>query len=197
MFSGQSFDDLGKEPALLAVVLAYVITTIIFLVNLLIAQLNCAYQSTYVDMLGFARLNRGKIVNDTMVSVAHQRWLTYSESLHLDECIEFGEGDIGLSGGIQLTEPSSMNVTTVDMIRRFGGSTSTLAQWPEEDNMGDDADDKFERIEKLIEKAMKRMTSSKGSRKGQAQGSSGQGGSSQDQSSEHNEDAAEEASASE
>merc|ERR1719277_2371855 len=97
-----------------------------------------------------------------MAFVSEQRWVKFLGSLRLDERVEFGEGDIGLAGGIQVLEPASLNITTVDMIRRFGGSTSPAAQWPEEDNTGDDEEDRFERLEKLIEKAMKRMTSSKG-----------------------------------
>jgi len=167
MFSGAHYDMLMDYPALMFTVVIYVITTIIFMLNLLIAQLNCAYQATYQDMLGFARLNRGRIVTDTMPSVTTQRWRHFVGTLHLDERVEFGEGDLGLSGGIQVFEPASANVTTVDMIRRFGGSTSVLAQWPAEENAGDDEEDRFEKLEKLIEKAMKRMTSSgKGGKKG-------------------------------
>jgi len=59
------------------------------------------------------------------------------------------------------------------MIRRFGGSTSPAAQWPEEDTAGGDEEDRFERMEKLIEKAMKRMTSSKKKKTGQVNDSSG------------------------
>merc|ERR1719356_759418 len=177
MFAGSHFDDLNKEPALLVVVFVYIIATVIFLLNLLIAQLNCAYQSTYLDMLGFARLNRGKIVYETMPSVANWRWNRFIDSLLLEECVEFGEGDMGVSGGVQITEPASANITTVDMIRRFGGSTSPLAQWPEEENAGDDEEDRFDRMEKLIEKAMKRMTTGKGGGKTKGDGSSlGQSG---------------------
>merc|ERR1712060_1004951 len=97
---------------------------IVFLLNLLIAQLNCSYQATYQNMLGYARLNRGKIVTETMTSLARWRWDSFLESLRLEERVEFGEGDMGLAGGIQVFEPASANITTVDMIRRFGGSTS-------------------------------------------------------------------------
>merc|ERR1719210_3283149 len=157
-------------------VIAYIITTVIFLLNLLIAQLNCAYQASYLDMLGFARLNRGKIVTDTMPAVPLWRWQRFLASLKLDERVEFGEGDLGLAGGVQIWEPASQNITTVDMIRRFGGSTSTEAQWPEE--AGDDDEDQLDRIEKLIEKAIKRMGSG-GKGKGKlnsAGGSSDQAG---------------------
>jgi len=162
MFSGAHYDMLMEYPALMFTVIIYVITTIIFMLNLLIAQLNCAYQATYQDMLGFARLNRGRIVTDTMPSVSNIRWQHFVSGLRLEERVEFGEGDLGLAGGIQVFEPASANITTVDMIRRFGGSTSPLAQWPAEENAGDDEEDRFEKLEKLIEKAMKRMTSTKG-----------------------------------
>merc|ERR1712113_866017 len=90
-------------------------------------------------------------------------------------------------------EPAALNITTVDMIRRFGGSTSPAAQWPEEDQAGDDEEDRFERMERLIEKAMKRMTYSRGGgrKKGgpgassTGQGSSDQGGDSGEGGSVH------------
>jgi len=112
-----------------------------------------------------------------MPSVPAWRWQRFLKNLRLDERCEFGEGDLGLAGGIQVWEPAALNITTVDMIRRFGGSTSTAAQWPEE--AGDDEDDQLDRIEKLVEKAMKRMGSGGGKKKGgvsSAGGSSDQAG---------------------
>jgi len=178
MFSGAHYDILTYYPALFFTVVVYVITTIIFMLNLLIAQLSCAYMATYRDMLGFARLNRGRIVTETMPSVTGSRWTQFVESLKLEDRVEFGEGDLGLAGGIQVFEPASANITTVDMIRRFGGSTSPLAQWPAEENAGDDEEDRFEKLEKLIEKAMKRMTGSKGGggKKGAGESSTGVSG---------------------
>jgi len=177
MLGGAHYDVLHEYPALMFVVILYVIFTVIFLLNLLIAQLNTAYAATYVDMVGYARLNRGKIVTDTMTSVPSWRWQRWKRGLKLDERCEFGEGDLGVTGGIQVWELASMNVTTVDMIRRFGGSTSVAAQWPEEADA--DEDDQLDRIEKLIEKAIKRMGSGGGGKtkgKGSAGGSSDQAG---------------------
>jgi len=165
MFSGEQYETLMDYPALITAIFVYVVVTVIFMLNLLIAQLNCAYQSTYFDMVGYARLNRGKIVAETMPTVPKRRWERFVAGLSLDEPVEFGEGDIGLAGGIQVLEPASENITTVDMIRRFGGSTSPEAQWPEEEGAGDE-EDRFDRMEKLIEKAMKRITSIKSARKG-------------------------------
>merc|ERR1712032_806081 len=172
-------DALDKDPALEVASIVYIICANIFLANLLIAQLSCAYQATYQDMVGFARLNRGKIVTETMISVSKKRWEKFVSVLHLEDACEFGEGDIGLAGGIQLLEPAAMNITTVDMIRRFGGSTSPAAQWPEEDMAGDDEEDRVERMERLIEKAMKRMTSAGGKKKKGGGSSAGQSSSDQ------------------
>mmetsp|Transcript_152122 Transcript_152122/g.486058 ORF Transcript_152122/g.486058 Transcript_152122/m.486058 type:complete len:130 (+) Transcript_152122:412-801(+) len=110
-----------------------------------------------------------------MPSVPKWRWEAFVRVLSLDECLEFGEGDMGVPGGVTVFEPASANITTVDMIRRFGGSTSPAAPWTKEDNLGDDEEDRFERMEKLMQKAMKRMSGSKGGRKGGGAGGSSMG----------------------
>merc|ERR1719405_344594 len=49
------------------------------------------------------------------------------------------------------------------MIRRFGGSTSPEIQWPEDDAEGlGDGEDRFEKLEKLIQRTLKRVTKSHG-----------------------------------
>ncbi|CAE8587403.1 unnamed protein product, partial [Polarella glacialis] len=90
------------------------------------------------------------------------------------ERMEFNEGDVGLAGGVQVLEPANANPTNIDMIARFGGSTSPAMQWPEEAG-GDDESDKFERLEKVILRATKKMG---GRDKRGGQGSSSMGGSS-------------------
>merc|ERR1712187_913189 len=149
--------------------------------NMLIAQLACSYGSTYQDMVGFARLRRIKLIVETMPSVSAKNWASFLGGLKLDQRLEFNEGDVGLAGGIQVNEPASAHPTTVDMIRRFGGSTSPSIQWPEEDGAGDDDSDKFDRLENLIKKTMERITKSIGSggggRKGKGNSSAGNSGS--------------------
>jgi len=161
MLDGTMFDELQDEAAVFAMVLVYIITTVVFLMNLLIAQLNCAYQATYQDMLGYARLNRGKIVTETMPTVSKSRWDTFIGSLKLDDCVEFGEGDIGIPGGIQVLEPASQNITTQDMIHRFGGSTSQASPWPEEENL-EESEDRFDRMEKMMERSLKKISTRRG-----------------------------------
>jgi len=166
MFRGSHWDKLHDEPWLLLVIFAYVLVSIICLLNVLVAQLICSYHTTYLDMLGYARLSRGRVVVNTMQSVTNKRWTAFFESLKLDERVEFGEGDIGLPGGMQVLEPANANITTVDMITRFGGSTSPSAPWPEDATMKEDDElARFERMEKLLEKVMDRVTT-KGAAKG-------------------------------
>merc|ERR1719215_1084846 len=155
------FDAFEGNWALFSAVVVYIVGTTVFLMNLLIAQLVCAYQATFQDMLGYARLNRGQIVAEVMPTVPKRRWQNFVDSLRLDISVEFGEGDLGVPGGLQIFEPASANLTTVDMIKRYGGSTSPAAQWPEETH-GEDEEDKFDRIEKFIERAMKRKITRKG-----------------------------------
>merc|ERR1712060_835869 len=150
------------------------VVAVIFLFNMLIAQLACAYTSIYQDMVGYARLKRIKIVVETMVGMQDKRWIRFEENLGLEQRIEFNEGDVGLAGGLQVLEPANANPTTIDMIKRFGGSTSPSIAWPEEDGQGDDDTDKFDRLEKLISKAMARITTT-GAKKGGGRGASSAG----------------------
>merc|ERR1712187_1075654 len=181
MYSFEDYKLLEDEPIVLVGMFLFLVTAVIFLLNMLIAQLNCSYDTIYQDMVGYARLKRIRIVVETMPLVPEKRWLRFLKSLSLDDRLEFNEGDIGLAGGVQMLESASANPTTIDMIKRFGGSTSPSIQWPEEDT-GDDDSDKFERIEKLIQRAMQRLNTKgggggkKGGKGGSSAGQSGSGG---------------------
>jgi len=180
MYPQSHYEQIRQQTMLMIAVSVFIIISLIFLLNLLVAQLNGAYQAVYVDMVGYARLQRGKITCDTIPSVSAKFWTRFVDSLKLDERMEFNEGDIGLAGGIQVTEPSNANPTTVDEIKRFGGSTSPAMQWPEEEGAGDDDENKFDRLEKLIVRATKNMGGSGSGKKGT--GSSGGGGSNSNKS---------------
>merc|ERR1719263_1649606 len=98
-----------------------------------------------------------------MPAVSPKRWAVFKESLGFEDRIEFNEGDIGVAGGIQMLEVANANPTTIDTIKRVGGTTSALAQWPEE--AGDAEDDKFGKLETMIKKAMDTMTAAKTTKK--------------------------------
>merc|ERR1719393_655468 len=176
MFSTDHYKALHDEPVVLLGAYTYLVVSVIFLLNLLIAQLCCSYDAIYADMVGYARLKRCRIIVETMPAVSPKRWNLFKDSLGLDNRIEFNEGDIGVAGGFQVMEPANAHPTTVDYIKRVRGTTSPLAQWPEEE--GDVEDDKFGKLEALVKKAMDTMTANKNQkRKKGAGGSSGMGGS--------------------
>merc|ERR1719454_1623409 len=169
-FDAKRYEALESEPVLLAMVFIFCIVSVIFFLNMLIAQLSCAYSSVYEDMVGYARLERAETIVEIMPSVPNKRWYAFVESLRLNKRLEFNQGDIGVAGGIQMREAANINPTTVDMIRRFGGSTSPEIQWPEDENDGE-GEDKFERMEKLIQRTLQRVTKNVGGgRKGHAGG---------------------------
>merc|ERR1719386_360105 len=192
MFSTDHYKALHDEPVVLLGVYGFLVLSVIFLLNLLVAQLRSSYASVYADMVGYARLKRSKIIVETMPMVSPKRWSFFKETLAFEQRIEFNEGDIGVAGGIQVTEPANANPTTQDSIKRVGGTTSALAQWPEEE--GDAEDDKFGKLEAMIKKAMDTMTAAKStsSKKKKGGGSSAAEGSGAGEGSAAEEAAAEE-----
>lgn len=138
-------------------IFGYLIVSITLL-TMLVAQISYSYRSTYEDMLGHGRLERNRVVIDMLKHVPRQRWERFIAGLGLDECIEFGEGDVGLAGGVQFLEPASTHPTTSDTIQRFGGSTSPTVPWPEELVSAEVGPDRrVERVQKMMAKVMNRM----------------------------------------
>jgi len=159
MFKSDNYKALHQTPVVLLNVYIYLLASTVFLLNLLIAQLCCAYNSIYADMVGYARLKRCHIIVETMPMVSPRRWTAFKDALGLEKRIEFNEGDVGVAGGIQVQELANVHPTTVDTIRRVGGTTSALAQWPIEEN--DQDEDKFGRLEVMLKKALDLMTNKK------------------------------------
>merc|ERR1719265_1679879 len=91
MYSPDAYYKLHDEVVLLAGCYLFLIVAVIFLMNLLIAQLCCAYDAIYGDMVGFARLKRIRIVCDSMPSVSAKRWNAFVEVLELHKRVEFNE----------------------------------------------------------------------------------------------------------
>merc|ERR1712070_1220907 len=171
MFDGAHYEYYESDPLVLICVFVFMVAVIVFLMNMLVAQLTCAYEAVYSDMIGYARLERIEIIVGCIPVVSAKRWLSFIDSLKLETKVEFNAGDIGVNGGMQILEAANLNPTTTDMIKRFGGSTSVEMQWPvEQEGQGDEAD-RFERLENLIQKTLKRIT------KGGGAGGKGRGGS--------------------
>merc|ERR1719326_2530111 len=166
MYSGAHFETYETDALVLACVFVFLVSIMVFLLNMLVAQLTCAYEAVYVDMIGYARLERIEIIVGIMPVVSDKRWRGFCESLKLDQKCEFNAGDIGVTGGLPMTEAANLNPTTTDVIKRFGGSTSVEMQWPAEAEGQGDEDDRFERLENLIQKTLKRITKSGGGGRG-------------------------------
>merc|ERR1719408_1175073 len=164
-FDSTRYEKLHKEPVLEAMVFLFLIITVIFFLSMLVAQLSCAYSAVYEDMVGYARLERTETIVEIVGQVAKTRWGAFVESLRLNKRLEFNAGDIGVAGGIQMREAANIHPTTVDMIKRFGGSTSPEAQWPEDDADGD-GEDRFEKMEKLLQRTLQRITKTGGHKGG-------------------------------
>merc|ERR1719436_2324022 len=104
MFSGAHYEKLHEEESILFGCFVYLIFAFVFLLNMLIAQLSCAYDSVYNDMVGYARLKRIRIIVESMPGVPQKRWEKFTALMRFDQRIEFNEGDVGLANGVATTE---------------------------------------------------------------------------------------------
>eukprot|EP00434_Breviolum_minutum_P018515 symbB.v1.2.016328.t1/scaffold1222.1/size194531/2 len=147
------YRTLMEEPALLTAVLA----SSILLMNLLIAQLNSSYVYIYQDMVGFARLNRAQKIVEALSNFNRGHFANFVASLGLDQPVEFNQGDVGVAGGLQRTEPANAHVVLQDSILRFGGSCSMDLEWPEETKRSEDKD-QISKIEHLAKRVLRRVT---------------------------------------
>jgi len=162
------YRELTHDSFLLAGVLMFVSVSTILLINLLIAQLNCSYEYVYQDMVGFARLARASLICDTLASCPPSRWRRFVDTLKFDQRLEFDEGDLGLAGGIHKREAGSLHPMTVDSIKRYGGTCNRNMRWPEDAAV--DEDEKLDRVEQLLQTALKSVSESL-----RARGKSGRG----------------------
>ncbi|CAE7542169.1 ANK1, partial [Symbiodinium natans] len=112
MYPSEKFIELHNSPRLLGLLIVFIVIVVIFLLNLLIAQLAGAYRNVYGDMMGFARLFRSGITVSTVRAIRPKRWTAFLKSLRFQERIEFNEGDVGIAGGIQVLELATLNPTT-------------------------------------------------------------------------------------
>lgn len=177
MFPATGYDEITDEGVIFAVVTTFLFVSVIFFINVLIAQFNSAYDAIYQDMVGYARLKRIKIVVETMPLVSKEKWSSFVGSLSFDTKLEFNDGDVGLSGGYATTEAANLHPTTEERIERFGGSTDITIPFPDtEDN--DEDNDRFGRLEKVIMRTLDKLASSVSAstgKKGDSVGVSGSG----------------------
>lgn len=171
------YRDFQHDPILLTAVFSFVTASAILLLNLLIAQLNCSYVYIYANMVGYARLKRMSVVVETLQKTRADKWTNFVGTLGLDVRLEFGEGDVGMAGGISKDEAANVHVVTKDRIMRFGGACTPDLQWPEDitDKL-EDSDENIVKLEKLMKSALSKLHDKKSSSKKSKTGSSGASG---------------------
>lgn len=162
MYENQRFDAIREEPQIYTLLAIFTLISLIFLGSLLIAQIAGAFTKLYKDIENYAVLFRAGITVQTVRSARPKRWASFLASLKFQERIEFNEGDIGLTGGIQILEPATLNPTTDEIICRYGGSTDADNPWPEDEfkNQGS-LETRLKHLEKLVIRATKAMIKGK------------------------------------
>lgn len=151
--------SLRAEPIVLICVYAFWLIVTCLLTNLLLAQMCSGYASLASHMTGYARLKRIRIIAESS-PFPQRRWERFVTSLDFERCIEFNDGDVGVNNGIATMEPATDHPTAVDRIKRFGGSTSPAAAWPE-----DKVENKFDRLESRLKRILARVTKNEGKRR--------------------------------
>ncbi|CAE7630671.1 unnamed protein product [Symbiodinium sp. CCMP2592] len=124
----------------------FCIIMVTFVLNLLVAQMVASYGQCFTDLQGFARLNRTSHLAEMADRIPRRRWSAFLETLHLEEPLEFSEGDRGPAGGLQVLEPAKAHLVIQDSVQRFSGSTSPDTPWPEPKEHKDG----FERLEQML-----------------------------------------------
>lgn len=169
MFEPELFDlYIDDSPTVFCCLAIFVIGTNLFFLNIFVAQLICAYQSMHKDMMGYAELERICMICSTLPKVRKTAWTSFVNGLRLHLPLEFNEGDVGVSGGLQILEPAGLHPTVADRIKRFGGSTSPDQQWPVEDEASE-GQDRFDRLEQLLQNTLKRVVSQTQAAEGETQ----------------------------
>jgi hypothetical protein len=176
MFPFEEYKGVTDDGIIFALVAIFLLCSVIFLINVLIAQFASAYGVIYQDMVGYARLKRIKIIVETMPVVTKEKWGRFIDGLGFDTKLEFNDGDVGLSGGYATTEAANLHPTTEERIERFGGSTEITIPFPDTSDQDED-NDRFGRLEKVIVRTIEKLASSSEKGTGPKNGSAGNSGS--------------------
>lgn len=145
---------IAESPLLCVAIGTFVALTSLGSFSIFVAQLTCAHHEIYANMVGFAGLRRMQIEVDSLQYLKPKTWKAFVEGLRLDEALEFGEGGIGLAGGIQLMESAYLYPQHRESIQRFGGSTSPQMPWPRDRGQETTEDERLEIAMRKFQKAV-------------------------------------------
>lgn len=148
-----------ESPLLIVVIIIFMMMVYSFFFNLLVSQFCGVQASLALDIKGHARLARGEIIIETFKAVKLKRRQKFMDSMHLDQRVDFEEGDIGLAGGIKNFEPALSHPVAKDQILRFGGLTDAHLPWPEK--MHDDTHSLERTVQKTIQNSLQKLLGGK------------------------------------
>jgi len=164
IFPSYDFEHLEVNAAVSFLALAFSAFGLLFLGNVLVAQLTCSYQAVWKDMVGYARLSRMRIIAELLPRVKAKAWQRFVQSQGYHNRLEFNTGDVGLAGGVQVLEPAHNHPTLSDAIHRYGGSTSPSKPWPGDEGDANSIEKQFEGLENALKKTLKKLGHAKGSK---------------------------------
>eukprot|EP00913_Durusdinium_trenchii_P022538 g21170.t1 len=149
--------DIMQSPVLSLGLGAFLVVLILGTFSIFVAQLTCVHEEIYSSMVGYASLRRMQIEVDYMQTLRRKTWKKFVQGLAMDEPLEFGEGDIGLPGGVQIEEPAKLHPLHRETIMRYGGTTSPDEPWPETYSSHETEDEKLERMMKKFQRALAKV----------------------------------------
>ncbi|CAE7808573.1 unnamed protein product [Symbiodinium sp. CCMP2456] len=159
MQDNRGMPEISTVPLLMVAIGLFVLAVVFGAFNIFVAQLTCAHQEIYDSMVGYSILRRMQISIDTMQTLRRRKFKQFVDSLVMDEPLEFGEGDIGLPGGVQIMECASLHPQNKESIIRFGGSTESSMQWPKEEALEIASEDaRLDRLVKKFDKSLLRIS---------------------------------------
>eukprot|EP00913_Durusdinium_trenchii_P013743 g12903.t1 len=175
------FPPTKSDTPVLIAVSVFVAVLSIFLVNLLVAQLNQSYRDIFEDMQGFARLtpgpsenscdrgpvaevkaelhgsNRAGVTADIIEQVSRKRWVKFTGHLRFDDPLERGKNRVDVFEAEKEFNEGDVGVPGGIQILEPANANMTACGKRCAPSTGED--DRFVRLEKLIMKATRKPKS--------------------------------------
>jgi len=158
----------------------FAVFSVLFLLNLIAAVFTATTYLQNSDVEGMTYLSRAKIIVELESICTLEQRVELWVANKFDERIEFDEGDLGLSGGIQVNEPLGKHAKdnkVDDNIQRFPGEASSKIPWPIQQSTAKTVDEKLAYLDGMFVRILKSLREMMKKKKGP-----GAGGTSMDRS---------------
>jgi hypothetical protein len=150
------------------ILLLFLFVSAIFVVTVLASNVIAAVYAVFADIDGLTFLSQAKDIVEIETVILVPTRIAFWKSLRFDRRIEYDEGDLGLTGGIQIKEAVSQHnfdTSIVDNIIRFPGEAGGQLPWPlsnqnqevNVENLLDGVEKNLAKIYKQIRELIKRL----------------------------------------